>query len=269
MLNGPKEFLGDWVTLMGHQKACHQIITDLFTPQTIMRDETSRQIFRWYIRFELFAGTMSGGSTNLPQEWVEASLEYHKREARANPHDLSARFEECFAMNRALAADFTILMKTKLKNEIAYDRFIVQANQLMEQITAFGKKLRNMFTDSSTSAKSCFMVSLPDDLRHMDSDGATPFYSNELFTMNFVLLDFWTVELMVKQQILQESQFKLAPIALKQCSMVEAVQVSDQARTGALIACQAAIGMASLFLPQEQRYIDWVRRKFASIEQSG
>jgi len=48
-----KEFLGDWINLSNHQKAACNIITGLYTPQTIMEDEMTRVILGWYIRFDV------------------------------------------------------------------------------------------------------------------------------------------------------------------------------------------------------------------------
>ncbi|KAI6863453.1 hypothetical protein KC316_g20259, partial [Hortaea werneckii] len=92
-----EEFLGDWVNLLGHQRAAHQILTDLYTPMTIMQDETRRKIIGWYIRFDLFAGMMSGGETNLGREWFAVHSDFYTRQTMDRPDDLGAKFEEYFA----------------------------------------------------------------------------------------------------------------------------------------------------------------------------
>ena len=36
-----EEFLGDWVNLLSHQRAAHQIITDGYTPQALRQTRTN------------------------------------------------------------------------------------------------------------------------------------------------------------------------------------------------------------------------------------
>ncbi|KAJ6444519.1 C6 finger domain-containingprotein [Purpureocillium lavendulum] len=44
------EFLGDWVNLMGHQKAALEIITKVFAPDTVMHNPVGRACLNWYSR---------------------------------------------------------------------------------------------------------------------------------------------------------------------------------------------------------------------------
>jgi len=61
----------------------------------------------------------------------------------------------------------------------------------------------------------------------------------------------------------------LEEISLKKCKMFEAVEYYDQGPPGAIVGCQASLGLASLFLPKDKKHTDWCRRKFALIEQKG
>ncbi|KAG7150256.1 hypothetical protein HYQ46_013261 [Verticillium longisporum] len=44
------EYLGDWINLMGHQRAACDIITRLFTPQTAVQTPLGRMVLTWYSR---------------------------------------------------------------------------------------------------------------------------------------------------------------------------------------------------------------------------
>ena len=91
--------------------------------------------------------------------------------------------------------------------------------------------------------------------------------------MNFVLLDFWAIDLMFKYNMAKlkgmTNTSELTSIALNSCKMFEAVQYSAVGPEGAIIGCQASLGIASLFLPKDQRHTTWSREKFALIEQLG
>ncbi|KAK4548240.1 hypothetical protein LTR36_010110 [Oleoguttula mirabilis] len=268
-----EEFLGDWVNLLGHQRAAYQILKDLFTPQTIMQDETRRRIISWYIRFDLFAGYMSGGETRLEREWFASCADFYRRQARDRPSDLGARFEEYFATSRLLATDVALLFAGKTKNTVTDEQFADDTSNLMGQFAKFGRTIQSAFTDPS-----CFVKSFPnaphpgeEDIVEFRHPGY--FYAGEFFTMNFVLIDFWAIELMFKYQLTmaqrQPPPPELTEIALKKCKMFEAVEHSGQGPSGSVLGFQASLGIASLFLPKDKRHTDWCRKKFALIEQHG
>ena len=273
LLINEQEFLGDWVNLLGHQRAAYQILTDLFTPQTITQDETRRKIIAWYIRFDLFAGIMAGGATSLDREWFASCHEFYRRQARDRPEDLGARFEEYFATSRLLATDVTLLLATKSKHEASDEQFASQSRELIGQYERFRHMLETTFSTASNYIKSFPRAPSPNDVDITDFRDPNFLYGGELFTMNYILIDFWSIELMFKHQLAtaqqQQPPAELIELALNQCKMFEAIEYCDQGSPGALLACQASLGIASLFLPKTKRYIDWCRRKFTLIEQMG
>jgi hypothetical protein len=269
-----EEFLGDWINLMGHQKAAYQILTDLFTPQTIMQDETRRKIITWYIRFDLFAGMMGGGATTLERDWFAASAEFYQRQTRDKPHDLGARFEGYFATSRLLATDVTILFSGKAKNSITDEQFATGLDQLAQQFHSFGHTIETAFTDPS-----CFVHTFPDPSPDEEEEDLFQYrdphflYAGELSTMNFVLTDHWAIDMMFKLQISialgQPPPVELGEIAMKKCKMFDAIQHGSDGGATAILGCQASLGIMSLFLPKDPRYTLWSRQKFARIEQLG
>lgn len=272
VLTCEKEFLGYWVNLLGHQKAAHQLLTDLFTPQTIMQDETRRKIITWYLRFDLFVGMMSGGETTLDREWFSASADFYKRHTRDKPNDLGARFEEYFATSRLLATDIALLFAGKTKNAISDEQFASGIDGLSKSLHEFGQTIESAFTESS-----CFVKTFPrapqrneEDL--FDYQDPNFLYGAEYSTMNFVLLDHWAIDLMFKYQLSlamgQPPSLEFTEIAMKKCKMFEAIQYGEES-PAAILGCQASLGIQSLFLPKEERYTKWARRKFACIEQLG
>lgn len=269
-----EEFLGDWVNLLSHQRAAHQIITDLFTPQTITQSETHRKIISWYIRFDLFAGMMGGGKTVLGREWFAACADFYKRQARDKPEELGARFEEYFATSRLIATDIAILLASKTAQQISDKDFAQEVASILAQMEVLGTELQNAFTDSS-----CFVKTFPNAPPPSESD-ITDFrdpnfcYAGDYFTMNYVRIDFWAIELMFRYQLSMAQPNQPPPpilqeLALKKCKMLEAVQYCNQGPPGAILGTQASLGIASLFLPKDQKHTDWCRRKFALMEQLG
>ncbi|KAI6790416.1 hypothetical protein KC332_g9923 [Hortaea werneckii] len=268
-----EEFLGDWVNLLGHQRAAHQILTDLYTPMTIMQDETRRKIIGWYIRFDLFAGMMSGGETNLGREWFAVHSDFYTRQTMDRPDDLGAKFEEYFATSRLLATDVALVFAAKTKGTITHEQFSTRISALETQFEQFHERLSNALTDPS-----CFVRTFP-KAPPPQPDDITDFrdpkflYAGEYFTMNYVLIDFWAILLMFRYQLtvaqLRQPSPELAEIAHNKCKMFEAIQYHEHGPPGAVVGCQASLGIASLFLPKDRKHIDWCRRKYALVEQRG
>ena len=266
-----QEFLGDWVNLLSHQRAAHQIITDLFTPQTIMQSETHRKIISWYIRFDLFAGMMSGGKTVLGREWFDACAEFYKRQARDKPNDFGARFEDMFATSRLIATDIALLLASKGTGEKSDEQFAYEVRALTDQMDNFGQQLDTAFTDPSCFVKTFPKAPPPSDDEITDFRDPNFCLAGELFSMNYILIDFWAMQLMFRLQLSTtlSTTPELEAIALKKCKMFEAVDYSGQGPPGAVLGFQASLGIACLLLPKEQKYTDWARRKFALMEQHG
>jgi hypothetical protein len=238
-----------------------------------MQDETRRKIITWYIRFDLFAANMAGGETSLSREWFVAAADFYTRQVRDRPMELGAQFEEFFAISRLLATDVALLFAARSKNTISDEQFASQAANLGHQAAAFGHRIQTAYTDPA-----CFTQSFP-NAPPPQKDEITNFrdpyflYSDELYTMNYVLIDFWAIDLMFRYQLAHAQQQPLSPelteIALKKCKMFEAIQYYDRRPPGAILGCQASLGIASLFLPKDERHTMWCRRKFALIEQNG
>ncbi|KAF2163946.1 hypothetical protein M409DRAFT_68192 [Zasmidium cellare ATCC 36951] len=268
-----EEFLGDWVNLLGHQRAAYQILTDLFTPQTIMQDETRRQIINWYIRFDLFAGIMSGGETILDRAWFAAAADFYERQTRDRPKDLGAVLEKYFATTRLLATDVTLLFAGKKKNTISDDDFVAGIQRLSAQFAEFGNTIETAFTDPSCFVKDFSGAPPPSDNDLFDFRDPNFLYAGELAPMNFVLTDHWAVDLMFKYQTSlamgQAPPAELTEIAMKKCKMFEAIQYGAEGGSSAVLGCQASLGIMALFLPKEPRYTMWCRRKFVDIERLG
>lgn len=261
------------MNLLGHQKAAHQILIDLFTPQTIMQDETRRKIIAWYTRFDLFVGMMAGGVPALERTWFSASADFYQRSSQDNPNDLGARFEEYFATSRLLAADVMTLFDSNAKNAISDEQFAAGVEKLSVDFAEFSRTIATAFIDPS-----CFVKSFPDTSAEGDEDlfdfrDPNFLYAGELSTMNFVLLDQWAIELMFKYQVTlltgQAPSVDLTEIAMKKCKMFDAIQYGGEGGPTAVLGAQASLGIQSLFLPKEMRYTMWCRRKFARIEQLG
>ncbi|CAD0113861.1 unnamed protein product, partial [Aureobasidium uvarum] len=267
-----EEFLGDWVNLMGHQRAAYEILTELFTPQTIMQSETHRKIISWYIRFDLFAGFMHGYGMVLSRDWHVACMEFYVRQARDKPRDLGSVFEEKFARSRLLATDISLLF-ARAKTEGPSQELIMDMGELTAQLDSYAHELEAAFKDTRTYVKE--FPNAPkgewDDV--VGSTDPEFLWAGDLFTWNFILIDFWAIHLLFKSQVAQFDPTvggeEVVATAFKACKMFEALQYCGEDSTAMVLGAQASLGMAAACMPKDQRHTMWCRNKYAQIEQCG
>lgn len=260
---------------MGHQKAAYMIITELFTPQTIMQSETHRKIISWYIRFDLFATFLSGYETVLGREWHVACTEFYLRQAKDRPKDLGSLFEEKFGKSRLMALDISLLFARKAKGTLSDEEFAGGFVQLSADLAAMEVELESQFEDRRTYVKSfprAPRMEPEEDL--MQSTDPNFLWADELFTWNFILIDFWAIHLIFKTQVAQinpsiQIGVELTQLAFKTCRMFEALEYCGEDRTAMILGAQASLGIAAACLPKEEKYTMWSRKKYSTVESCG
>lgn len=269
-----QEYLGDWVNLLGHQRAAHDILTALLTPQNCMQDEMRRRAVSWYFRFDIFAGLMSGTDTMLARSWTAACHEYYAEQHRQRPHDLDARWEAYFSRVRLLGADVTRLFAAGKRSPISGQSFERGYQALEAEFARTRLEFETAFAQPANFVKTFPRAPAPPSPDEI-SDFRDPnfLYAGELSTLNFVLIDFWAIDLTFKYQAHQAQAKSLSQecqmLAIKICKMFEAIEYGDEGPVGGVIGAHASLGIAALCLPNDEKHIMWVRRKFALIEQLG
>lgn len=72
-----QEVLGDWVNLLGHQRAAYEILLELYTPETIVESGMTRAILGWYMKLDAFASLVSGSEMVLDKQWMSYCCDYY------------------------------------------------------------------------------------------------------------------------------------------------------------------------------------------------
>ena len=98
-------------------------------------------------------------------------------------------------------------------------------------------------------------------------------YKGELWTINFLLTDWIALDVMQKYQAAmlfkQHPPSELKTMALELCRLFEAIEYWPESLSGSVLKAQAGLGIATIFLPRDQRQVMWCRRKLAMIEATG
>ncbi|KAI0914913.1 hypothetical protein F4823DRAFT_621251 [Ustulina deusta] len=268
-----EEYLGDWVNLSGHQTAALQILTQLFTPDTIARSPIST-LLTWYIRFDVFGAMMGGFETALPREWFVAAVEGSEEKVDENPDELSWRIEVQATTLRLISMDMSLLYAKSSRGEISAEAFVEEYDQISERLSEWLARLDPAITNAN------YLVT---DFQHKqpltDADIVNPYkpgslYKPPLFSTTILLMEWHSIIIMHKSRqegyaLQQEPSKELRQLALSACEMFETVQRWPDTPTGALITVQACLAIACLFIPRDPKYYMWMRRRYASLEATG
>jgi hypothetical protein len=258
---------------MSHQKAAHLLITELYTPQAMMKNDWLRKTLHWYIRFDTFVGIMSGTGTQLGREWFDVQQKFFSEQCEAFPNDLTLKYEERFAWIRLTGYDMSQLIRKRGRGELSDEEFTNQLDIFHQKVLGFKAALDPALTDPSKLIRdiSNGRIRSADDI--VDPYEPNLLYGGEIFDTNILLMDWYGFELIFNNQL---ATLRGIPdpqgarnAALKICQVFEAIQFYERSPPGIILGMQAGVAFAMLFLHQDEREIMWGRRKFATIEAMG
>jgi hypothetical protein len=258
---------------LGHQKAAYEILTELYTPQTVMETQLTRMILGWYARFDVFAGLMGGFETVLSREWFSCSREFFVRRIAKEPNDVNWKIEEAVSNTRLIAMDMSILFARKGRGEISHEDFLAENAVVSQRIRDWRNKMDPALQDPQWRVTDFTGAPPPDPNDIVDPYIPGTLYYGPLWSMTKLMIDWYAIDLMHRYQtaiIVQNMPSKeLAMGAYASCQLFEAVEYWPGSPKGSIVACQASLGIASLFLPRNKQHHMWCRRKLAVVESHG
>lgn len=273
MLTLRKEYLGDWVNLMGHQRAAFEVLTQLFTPQSAMQSPIGRVALMWYSRFDVFTSIMGSFELSLPRPWFSTPVEYYESRAAAEPNNVGWKVEACSARLRLISMEMALLYAKKAKQEATEDELLAEHRRLTAAFDSWKGSWDPALTDSS------FLVTeFPGNQSPDPDDIVNPFAPGVLFrppllAATLMACEYNSISLMHGSQsvstLTEEEQGKLMERANTICQIFETIEFWPQSPPGSLLLLQSSLGMAALFLRRDPRHRMWIRRKFALLETLG
>jgi hypothetical protein len=263
--------LGDWVNLMGHQKAAFDMLTRLYSPKTITQSDFTLKLALWYTRFDLFVGLQSGGEAVLSRDWYEAVHECFVTKVRDHPEDTGYKYEERFAYSRLVAKDSSDLFSRMGKGLLTPQEFMEQLPMVTMNVEGLIKSIGPEFLDPTFKVDNIPGQSGPDDI--VDAFEPNIIWGDDLWTTNFLMLDFWSINFMhaISTSMAFKQPFapELTDLAYKAAQIYEAMCAYPEAPEGAIIEAQVSFAIATLFLPKDPKTMQWCRRAFAKVEALG
>lgn len=259
---------------MGHQRAAFEVVNQLFTPQTAMQTPIGRATLTWYVRFDVFVGIMGNFETALPRDWFTAAVEHYRAQAESEPDNVVWKIEERSARLRLISMEMSILFGKGARGDLAGDDYFAEHQRLLQELHDWRDSWDPSMTDPD------FLV--PDFTTNEPAPPSAvvqPFtpgilYRPPLFASTLLTCEWHSIVLMHGSQALTGagagSQFAaLAKHALSICHIFETVERWPSKPKGSLISIHACIAIATLFVPRQPQYHNWIRRKFALLESKG
>lgn len=265
--------MGDWVNVMGHQKAALEIITHLFTPQTVMHTPVGRAALVWYARFDVFIGMMSSLGTSLPREWYSTPADYYASRAAAEPNNVGWKVEVCSARLRFISMEMSLLYAKGARQEFNEEEYLAEHRRLSTVWDDWKNGWDPALTDSAalvTEFPSCPAPD-PDDVVPPFAPGVL--FRPPLFASTLMTCEYHSIALMHASQraenLTDADRVRLVEHAYAVCQICETVERWPHSPPGSLIMLHSCLGIAALFMRREPKHHAWVRRKFALLETMG
>ena len=250
------------------------MLLERYTAGSIMSNEVQRAILSWYSRLEVSAGLMYRYEPLLSPEWLMASEHYYENQSREYPENMDYQIKSLVASHHVMASDMTVLFAKASRGDINIGDFMVDHIQISTRIATWKQHLDLLCTEAAVTVGTFPIESQPVREEVIDPYMPGGFYREGLWTLNLLLMDWYAIDMVHRYHaavILQEPPpSELSQLALKTCSLVEALDSSwPDAPPGAVLSAQAIIGIAASFVPNDDRYTMWCRRKLAKIESVG
>ncbi|KAL2175678.1 uncharacterized protein P884DRAFT_205552 [Thermothelomyces heterothallicus CBS 202.75] len=268
-----EEYLGDWVNLMGHQKAAYEVFSKLFTPQTVMQTPVGRAALMWYARFDVFISIMGGFKTSLSREWFAAPVDFYESRAAEEAQNLAWKTEACAARMRQLSQEMSHLFARGAKREVTREEYVAEHRRL----SAVWEEWKSSW-DPALQDAAYLVNDFPGDPTPGPDDIVNPFapavlFRPPLFASTLMACEYHSISLMHASQdavkLSEQDRARLTEHARAICQIFEAVELWPHSPAGSLTVLQSPLAIAALYLPRDAKHHMWIRRKFAMLESIG
>lgn len=271
-INWRQDYFGDWVSLLGHQRAAYGMLLELHSSHSIMETELRRKILAWYLRFDVMGRLMASHSAVLGREWFLKTESYYSQQSLSYPMSIDYKIEATIASHRLLAGDLALLYAQLPRGDITTEEFAQESDRYSEQIQKWRESLDPVFRDDNYLVKS-FGGRKPDPEDIVDPYLPGGLYQGALFSFNFMVIDWHAINLMHKHKtavlLRRQPPPEVRELALQICRLFEAIEYWPESPPGAIAKAQGSLGLAIVFLPRDEKHIMWCRRKLAKVESCG
>lgn len=260
------------MNLIDHHQAAHALMQELLTPESTNVMELHANIFLWYARFDVVVGILAGTEAIVSRDWYIAKEQHDAEQAALYPSDPYKQLALVASINRRFGLDMASLYAKLSRGMIPIDEFAAQ-NEQLGQTMERAKNIMRAFEDSEYKVRS-----FPNPQPLTDDDIVDPYvpgiiHQGPLWDANYAWIDLLSTETMFKYQTMLSLRQPLLPdiqrLGFEQCRLIEAIERWPDRGNGHCIGFKNSLAIVSMFLPKENKYQMWSRRRMAQMEQHG
>lgn len=245
----------------------------MFTPETIVQTPLGRMALGWYSRFDNFVAIMGGFPTSLPREYVESMVSYcESRVTQASSENIKWKLAIRTMRVRLVAWNMSSLYARASRGQMSKSEFALEHSRITRELVAWRESWDPELTDPKYLVNDFGPVQAdPDNIVDPYQPGVI--YDQPIFSSTIANLEYHcmmiTHRTLATYEPAQDLHTDLSKHAYAAFQHYEAVTQWPRSPKGLTTIIQAAIPMAALYLPRDQRHHMWIRRKFALSEQRG
>ncbi|CAN8102972.1 unnamed protein product [Discula destructiva] len=273
-----EELFGDFTNLKSHQKAACEILTQLYTSETILQTSIDRAIFCWYMRFDITIASMGFSSPSLPRHWVAANDIYFQKLALSEPDNLQWSFEKTEAALGLISVDMCILAARRKTGELTENEFRAEHKHLTTRLREWRDTLDPGLADPAHLVLTSLRGS-PSSQSKLFSyfSDHVPLYAEPYCFTTAIICEWHSMVLM---HLCQAGDTRAEAEAVAQlgdpsqhavaiCEIIDAAERWPMVPHGLLMMLHPVLGLAAVFLPRSTRHHVWLREQFAWLESCG
>lgn len=263
---------------MGHQKAASEILTQLFTPQSILQTSTGRLILAWYVRFDLLVASLGILKTSLPRHWIEANDVYCQTRALAEANNVQWVYEKTESQLRLISVDMCLLVGRRKAGELTEDEFQSEQKHLAYRLLDWRDTLHPVLTDPAHLVMPSAPASPVGQFKLFSYFADhVPLYDGPLCFTTAIICEWHSMVLMHLCQGMEDASFEdeisvlgdTSQHAMAICEIIEAAGRWPTVPKDLLTMLHPSLSMAAMFLPRSTRHHTWLREQFAGLESCG
>jgi hypothetical protein len=250
---------------MEHRNAASKIIHSLWTPETMAETPESRSIQAWFAHFDLIAAMMAGHDVTMDGKWLDTSLQTIKKIHDENPCNIQLKLEIATSSLRSVATKVAIVTAKRTQGRLTIEDFKQMSKDMLEDCY----KWYNQLDPALMKEHETLSLAPAPDCPFKPS----PLYTGARWPINFMIGDYYGIIIVLKHQIALTNGGGMNPelvdYSIKICKILAAIEAYADTPAGALLAAQAPIGLAALWIPDTGGYRCWMQKQLAKNEQMG
>ncbi|KAJ6789309.1 hypothetical protein PWT90_01049 [Aphanocladium album] len=268
-----QEYLGDWLNLMGHQRAALELFTKLFTPQTVMETRIGQICLTWYSRFDAGIALLGMLRSKLSRDWLTGAAAYYREKINQEPNEIKWRAEERLMRLHIIRYDMSVLFSDAAQGDIPESRFSEEHEKITIQLMNWRDTWDPLLTAPNYAVRDFSWCPEPDQDDIVDPCEPGLLYSPPLLSSTIVSVEWHSLIILHKSLAKTVPREKLMADLVRHshavCQLFEALEFWPSTPKGVILGLGPFLVLVAFFLPRDTRHRAWLWQKFALLETMG